>query len=147
MHGLVSSFTQENLASSPRSGTLRGLHFQRSPHAEAKLVRCTRGRVWDVAVDLRPSSPAYRRSIGIELGADDARMLYVPEGCAHGYVTLDDDTEVCYLTSHRYAPHAAAGVRYDDPLLAIEWPCEIVLASPADRGWPLVEEQIAGGAG
>jgi dTDP-4-dehydrorhamnose 3,5-epimerase len=106
--GLCTDYCQANTALSPRAGTLRGLHFQRAPHAEVKLVRCTRGRVFDVVLDLRRDSPTYLRWHGAELSADNAAMLYAPEGTAHGYLTLSDDTELLYMTSAMYAPEAGA---------------------------------------
>ncbi len=138
--GLDPRLVQINLGFNLRAGTVRGMHFQRTPFEETKLVRCTRGAVFDVAVDLRPSSPTYRRWTGAELTADNHRMLYVPHGCAHGYQTLVDDTELCYQTSEVYAPEHATGVRYDDPTLAIRWPGPVTVLSDADRAWPLVEE-------
>lgn len=136
-NGLDAVFVQENVGFSSRRGTLRGLHFQHAPHAEAKLVRCTRGAVWDVALDLRPESSATGRWVGVELSADNRRMLYAPAGCAHGYVTLTDQTEVRYLASRPFAPEAADGVRYDDPAFEIAWPVEVVVVSERDRSWPL----------
>jgi dTDP-4-dehydrorhamnose 3,5-epimerase len=138
-NGLHATFVQENVGFSGRAGTLRGMHFQQAPHEEAKLVRCTAGAVWDVAVDLRERSPTYRRWAGVELSAADRNMLFVPEGCAHGYLTLTDSAETRYLTSQYYAPEAASGVRYDDPALGIRWPADVVVVSEADRGWPLLE--------
>ena len=105
-----------------RAGTLRGLHYQEAPHAEAKLVRCTRGAIYDVALDLRPDSPSYLRWTGVELSADNGRALYIPEGCAHGFQSLVDATEVLYQISAPYVPSAARGVRFDDPAFAIDWP-------------------------
>lgn len=134
--GLHTTWVQENIAYNTRRGTLRGLHFQSAPYAEVKLVRCTRGAVWDVAVDLRPDSPSFRRSVGVELSGDNHWSLYIPEGCAHGYLTLTDDVEMRYLTSHPHAPQASTGIRYDDPLLAVEWPGEVLLLSENDRTWP-----------
>lgn len=140
--GLHSTWVQENLAYNLYRGTLRGLHFQRAPHAEVKLVCCTRGAVWDVAVDLRPSSATFRRWFGIELSAENHRKLYIPEGCAHGYLTLTDDVEMRYLTSHAYEPSAASGVRYDDPLLDVRWPDEILILSDNDRTWSPLESGL-----
>ena len=142
--GLATTFVQQNVGLSKASGTMRGLHFQLPPHAEVKLARCTAGAVWDVAVDLRDGSPTYRSWTGVELRATQGTMLYVPEGCAHGYVTLTDDAEVTYLTSTFYAPEAAAGVRFDDPALGIRWPVEIKLASENDRSWPLLDSREVG---
>jgi len=134
--GLTVSISQANTGFSPRSGTLRGLHFQLAPHAEVKIARCLRGSVFDVAVDLRPGSTTYRRWTGHLLSADNGKLLYVPEGCAHGYLTLAPDTELMYLTSAPYAPSAARGVRYDDPAFAIAWPAKVEVISKADLSWP-----------
>lgn len=134
--GLCADYCQGNTALSPRAGTLRGLHFQRTPHAEVKLVRCTRGSVFDVVLDLRPDSPTYLRWHGAELSADNGAMLYAPAGTAHGYLTLADDSELLYMTSAKYAPDAASGVRFDDRAFGIQWPRDIALVSQADRGWP-----------
>ena len=135
-HGLKSEVAQVNTQFSPRAGTLRGLHYQEPPHAEVKLVRCTRGAIFDVVVDLRPDSPGYRRWTGRELTAEEGAMLYAPEGCAHGYLTLVDDCEVSYFTSAFYAPGHARGVRFDDPAFAIEWPAPVHIVSDQDRQWP-----------
>lgn len=144
--GLRTSFVQENIGFNDRRGTLRGLHFQDPPHEEAKLVRCTSGAVWDVAVDLRRTSKTYCEWLGVELSADNRSMLYIPEGCGHGYISLSDNAEIRYLTSQFYAPEAAGGARYDDPAFAIEWPVEVVLVSERDRTWPLLEAAGARGA-
>ena len=137
--GVQAAFVQENIGFSRKAGTLRGLHFQREPFQEVKLVRCTRGAVWDVAVDLRADSPTYGDWVGFELSAERRNMLFVGGGCAHGYITLIDDCELQYLTSQFYVAGSAAGARYDDPFLGIEWPAEITTISEADRGWPLIE--------
>jgi len=134
--GLVSQISQINTGVSPRAGTLRGMHFQAAPHAEVKIARCVRGAAFDVVVDLRPDSPTYRRWFGVELTADNGLMLYAPAGTAHGYLTLQPETEVTYLTSKPYAPDAVRGVRFDDPAFGIEWPVDITLVSKADRAWP-----------
>lgn len=139
-HGLDVEFVQENVGFSVSAGTVRGLHFQRPPFAEVKLVRCTAGAVWDVAADLRSSSSTYLRSIGVELRVDRRNMMYVPEGCAHGYVTLTDAAEVRYLTSQFYAAEAVGGVRHDDETLAIEWPRDVTIVSDQDRSWRLLAE-------
>ena len=135
--GLTSDLAQCSLSRNRRAGTLRGLHFQRPPHEEAKLVRCTRGAIFDVAVDLRPGSATLGRWVGVELDPDNSRGLYVPEGCAHGFQTLVDDTDVAYMISVPYAPEAATGVRWDDPRLGIAWP-EVAerTISPRDRSLP-----------
>lgn len=143
--GLDSRVAQVNTGVSPRRGTLRGLHFQAAPHAEVKLARCVRGAAFDVVVDLRPGSPTFRRWHGVELTGENARQLYVPEGCAHGYLTLADDTEVIYMTSRPYAPAAAGGVRFDDPAFGIAWPLVPQVISAADRGWPLFGEGASRG--
>ena len=135
-HGLTTRFVQHSTSASTRRGTLRGMHFQRAPHGEAKVVTCSRGAIWDVIVDLRPRSPSYRRWQGFELTAGNRRQLYIPEGFAHGFQTLCDDVEVSYLISAFYAPAAAGGVRHDDPTLAIEWPLPVSVISEKDRTWP-----------
>jgi dTDP-4-dehydrorhamnose 3,5-epimerase len=135
--GLVAEIAQVNTGVSPRRGTLRGMHFQLPPHDEVKVVRCFRGAVFDVVVDLRRDSPTWKRWMGVELTAANARMLYVPQGCAHGYLTLEDDTELMYLTSRLYSPQDARGVRYDDPAFGIRWPAPVKIVSAADAGWPL----------
>jgi dTDP-4-dehydrorhamnose 3,5-epimerase len=134
--GLNPVVAQANLASSRLAGTLRGLHYQRPPAAEAKLLRCTRGRIFDVAVDIRPASPTYLRHVGVTLDADDRRAIYVPEGFAHGYLTLSDDAEVSYQASAPYAPGAEAGIRWDDPALGIAWPHPVLVVSEKDASWP-----------
>jgi dTDP-4-dehydrorhamnose 3,5-epimerase len=134
--GLEAEFPQHNVGFNTRRGTLRGMHFQRTPHAETKIVRCTRGSVFDVALDLRPASPTFLKWVGVELSAENLRMLYITTGCAHGYQTLEDTTELAYLTSQVYAPQSAAGFRYDDQAFAIEWPLPVSTISDADRKWP-----------
>ncbi len=134
--GLVTRAAQANVGVSPRRGTLRGMHFQLSPHEEVKLIRCPRGAVYDVIVDLRPHSPTHRQWIAVELSAENGRLLYCPTGCAHGYQTLVDDTELWYQTSQPYAPSSAGGVRFDDPAFEIAWPLEISVISAADSAWP-----------
>ena len=136
-HGLPMGIVQSSTIHSPRRSTLRGLHYQEAPHAEIKLVRCTRGSIFLVMVDLRPDSPTRNEWLGVELGARSERLAYVPEGFAQGYQTLEDDTEVLYQMSHPYVPQAARGVRWDDPVLAIAWPpaAERTI-SQRDRSWP-----------
>jgi len=137
--GIATTWVQANIGHNPLRGVLRGLHLQRAPHQEAKLVRCTRGRLQDVAVDLRADSPTYRRWVSAILTADGGEMLYVPPGCATGYLTLEPDTDVFYQTSARFARESATGVRFDDPAFGIEWLAPIRLVSEADRAWPYVE--------
>jgi len=135
-HGLNPDMLQLNTGFSHKAGTVRGLHYQAAPHAEAKFARCTRGAIFDVVVDLRDGSPTRGRWFGIELTADDGTMVYVPEGCAHGYQALVDGAEMYYLTSARYAPTAAGGVRFDDPAFGIAWPVPVTIVSDQDRNWP-----------
>ena len=143
-HDLVTRVAQANVSYNVRRGTLRGMHYQLPPHAEVKIVRCTRGAIYDVIVDLRPASPTYRRWIGVELTADNRRMLYVPEGFAHGFQTLEDDTEAFYQVSEFYAPGAERGLRWDDPAFGIEWPLpESPILSDKDRAWPDFEAAAA----
>lgn len=137
-HGLSFLPVQANMGFSVRKGTVRGMHFQVAPALEAKLVRCTRGSMFDVVLDLRPDSPTYARWHGVELSADNGRMLYVPEHCAHGYQTLAEDTEMHYLTSAFYAPQSARGVRHDDPAFGVRWPLPVTAISDQDSAWPLV---------
>lgn len=135
--GMNPALAQCNLAFNTRRGTLRGMHFQNAPHAQAKIVRATRGALLDVIVDLREDSPTYRQWDAVELTADNHRMLYMPEGVAHGYLTLTDDTEAYYHSSVPWAPQAESGVRWNDPAFAIEWPFEPVVISQKDAAWPL----------
>ena len=134
--GLVNRIEQINSGFSPKAGTLRGMHYQLPPHAEVKIAQCTRGAVFDVVVDLRQGSPSYGQWAGARLSPTEGSMLYVPEGCAHGYLTLEDDTEIVYMTSATYAPASARGVRHDDAAFGIDWPAAIRVISSADRNWP-----------
>jgi dTDP-4-dehydrorhamnose 3,5-epimerase len=136
-HGLATRFVQHNGSQSATRGTLRGMHFQRAPHSEVKVVTCLKGAIWDVIIDLRPQSPTYRQWRGFELTAANRRQLYVPKGFAHGFQTLCDDVEVGYLISAFYAPAAASGVRHDDPAFAIDWPLPVSAISEKDRTWPV----------
>ena len=135
-NGIDVQFVQGNVASTRKKGTLRGMHYQTAGWEEAKLVRCTRGAIWDVLLDLRAGSPTFGQSYGVELAADTHRMLYVPPGCAHGYQSLVGDVETFYLASNYYAPEAECGVRYDDPAFGIAWPLEVTVLSKKDAGWP-----------
>jgi len=134
--GLDPRVAQINTARSVMAGTLRGTHYQKSPNAEAKLVRCARGAVFDVAVDLRADSPTFCQWFGIELNDKSGRMLYIPEGCGHGYLTLTPNTDLVYQASVAYAPESATGVRYNDPAFNIVWPGAINVVSPQDQNWP-----------
>jgi dTDP-4-dehydrorhamnose 3,5-epimerase len=135
--GLPMRIVQSSTIHSPRRHTLRGLHYQEAPHSEIKLVRCTRGSIFLVMVDLRPDSSTRNGWLGVELTARGGRLAYVPEGFAQGYQTLEDDTEVLYQMSHEYVPEAARGVRFDDPTFGIDWPSagERII-SERDRAWP-----------
>jgi dTDP-4-dehydrorhamnose 3,5-epimerase len=141
-HGLDFQPLQANMGLSLRKGTVRGMHFQEEPALEAKLVRCTRGSIFDVVLDLRPESPSYGKWYGTELSAENGRMLYLPEGCAHGYQTLEEETEMHYMASQFYTPGAARGVRYDDPTFDIRWPLTVTVVSEQDRNWPLAANHI-----
>jgi len=134
--GLETRFVQHSLSSSTRAGTLRGLHYQAAPGEEVKIVRCTAGSIHDVVVDLRPSSPAFRRSISAELSRENGVAIYVPRGCAHGFLTLADDSDVHYLISAPYDPALARGVRWNDPAFSIRWPSAPEVISPRDASYP-----------
>lgn len=134
--GLETTFPQHSVSHTTRAGSVRGMHFQRTPHEEVKLLRCVKGAIHDVLIDLRPDSPTYRRWEAYELTAENRRQLYVPAGLAHGFQTLAPDTEVAYLISAFYVAEAAAGLRYDDPAFAIAWPLPVTDVSAKDRAWP-----------
>ena len=136
--GLSGEVVQANASYNARAGTLRGMHYQADPHGEPKLVRCGRGRIFDVAVDLRPDSPTYRAWHGVELTEDNDRLFYLPAGLAHGFQTLADATEVLYLMGHEFVPGAGRGVRFDDPAFAIDWPPAAGgrIVSDRDRAYP-----------
>jgi dTDP-4-dehydrorhamnose 3,5-epimerase len=134
-HGLAESFVEGGISYNARRGTVRGMHMQLAPHAQAKLLRCTRGAIHDVIVDLRSESPTYAQWLAVGLSASDMRMLYVPEGFAHGFQTLEDDVEVSYQLSDYYDPQAEFGVRWNDPQFGIEWPIDDVVISDRDRSF------------
>lgn len=136
--GLLAEYPQHSIAANPRRGTLRGMHFSVRPHEETKIVRCTRGAAYDVIVDLRPTSPTYRQSLACELNDENQRAIFIPPGFAHGYQTLVAETTLQYLIAPAYAPGFAAGVRFDDPALALQWPLPPVAVSARDRAWPLL---------
>jgi dTDP-4-dehydrorhamnose 3,5-epimerase len=149
--GLNPRVAQCSISYNARRGTLRGMHYQVAPYAEAKVVRCTRGAIYDVAIDLREGSPTYLGWAAVELSERNRSMLYIPEGFAHGYQTLEDDTEIFYMVSESYRPEAARVLRWDDPAFGIAWPLEVTAISDRDRGAPLVgagrdPELGAGGA-
>lgn len=135
-HGLDPKVVQCNLSFNHTLGTVRGMHYQVAPHQESKLVRCLRGSIFDVVIDLRPESTTFAHWFGVELSAANRKMLFIPVGFAHGYQTLQDDTEVFYQVSEFYQPGSEAGIRWDDPAFAIEWPVEATLISDKDRAHP-----------
>ncbi|HEY1482561.1 MAG TPA: dTDP-4-dehydrorhamnose 3,5-epimerase [Candidatus Acidoferrum sp.] len=135
-HGLNSRLVQCSISFSPRKGTLRGMHYQVAPSAETKLIRCTQGAIYDVIVDLRPNSPTFKQWIAAPLTAENRKMIFVPEGCAHGFITQGENSEVFYQMSEFYSPDAARGVRYDDPAFAIVWPERVQVISERDRTYP-----------
>ncbi|WP_254454877.1 dTDP-4-dehydrorhamnose 3,5-epimerase [Acetobacter estunensis] len=137
-HGLITDFVQHNMSFSRNRGTIRGLHFQRGIHAEAKLMRCTKGKIIDIIVDLREESPTYLQYEKFLLSDENHRLLYVPPGFAHGFQTLTDNVEVFYPVSAMYAPDVEGGLRYDDPRIGISWPLEVSDLSEKDASWPLL---------
>jgi dTDP-4-dehydrorhamnose 3,5-epimerase len=141
-HGLNANLAQCSISRNTLAGTLRGMHFQRAPHEEAKLVRCVRGAIFDVIVDLRPGSPTRAQWFGANLDADGGTAMYVPEGFAHGFQTLTAGAEVLYFISHEYVPESSAGVRWDDPAFGIVWPeTSVRTMSERDRSWPYLQTE------
>ena len=141
-YGIDFPIAQVNVSFSKIRGTLRGLHFQRQPYRESKLMRCTKGSIYDVIIDMRPNSSTFMQWLGAELSERNHRMLYVPEGFAHGYLTLEDNTEVTYPVSEFYTPGAEDGIRWDDQAFAIDWPIEPKVISEKDQSWPDYEETV-----
>lgn len=141
--GLCGRVVQANMSFSAKRGTVRGLHYQVAPAGEAKLIRCIRGAVWDVIIDMRPESPTYLRHVAIELSAANRRAIYAPEMFAHGNQALTDGAELFYLAGGSYARELERGVRYDDPAVGIEWPLPVSVVSEKDRAWPLLERRAA----
>lgn len=135
-HGLNPNLVQCNISFNKAKGTLRGMHYQIAPHAEVKLVRCTAGAIYDVMIDLRPESKTFKRWFSAELTAENHNMLYVPEGFAHGYQTLADDTEIAYQVSTFYHTESERGVRWNDPVFGIAWPLPVTVISPKDQAYP-----------
>jgi dTDP-4-dehydrorhamnose 3,5-epimerase len=135
-HGLNPALVQCNISFNGRKGTLRGMHYQLPPYAEAKLIRCARGAIYDVIVDLRRESPTFKQWVSVVLTAEKRNMAYVPEDCAHGFLTLEDDTEVLYQMSQFFSAESARGVRWDDPAFQIAWPHEIAVISERDKNYP-----------
>ncbi|HEU5236127.1 MAG TPA: dTDP-4-dehydrorhamnose 3,5-epimerase [Pyrinomonadaceae bacterium] len=146
-NGLDPRLVQCNISFNKQKGTLRGMHFQYEPFSEVKLVRCTRGAIYDVAIDLRPESPTRYRWVGAELTADNHRMLYIPRGFAHGYQTLADETEIFYQMSEYYHPESAGGVRWNDPVFGIGWPLPVSVIAERDANYPSVEVLHTSAAG
>jgi dTDP-4-dehydrorhamnose 3,5-epimerase len=136
--GLATTFVQANTSLSVEPGTMRGLHYQRAPAEETKLMRCIQGAMWDVIVDIQPGSPTYLQSFGAELSAENGRQMYVPKGFAHGFMTLKPDTIAAYMVDEFYTPGVEEGFRHDDPALGIDWPMAATVVSNKDRAWPLI---------
>ena len=135
-HELPITWVQSSISVNTQKGTMRGLHYQSAPNEEAKLVRCTAGAIYDVIVDLRPASPTYCQHVGITLSADNHRAVYIPKCCAHGFLTLEQNSEVLYYMSEFHVPASARGFRWDDPVFKIAWPAPILVMSEKDRRWP-----------
>lgn len=143
--GLTSRMVQANMSFSAAKGTLRGMHYQVPPATEPKFIRCVRGAVWDVIIDMRPGSPTYLQHIGVELSAENRRALFVPDMFAHGHQALTDDVELFYLVGEFYTPGCERGVRYDDPAIGIAWPVPVTVVSEKDRNWPLLDVPVRSG--
>lgn len=139
--GIRAEFLQDNQSFSAQKGTLRGLHYQLNPMCQAKLLRCTRGKIFDVAVDIRKGSPSYAQWTGVELSAENKKQLFIPRGFAHGFITLTDDVEVQYKADNYYAPDCDGNIRWDDPEIGIEWPIAPVILSEKDKNAPLLKER------
>ena len=135
-HGLKAEIAQVNINFNKQRGTLRGMHYQAAPYGECKIIKCTRGAVFDVVIDLRKDSPTYLDWIGVELTGDNFRMLYVPENFSHGFITLEDQTEICYMVTQFYTPEAERGIRWDDPSFNIKWPLHPQVISDKDSSYP-----------
>jgi len=146
-HGLVSDTVQANISYNKKKGTLRGMHYQVAPFAESKTVRCITGAIYDVIIDLRPDSPTYKEWIGVDLDAgtesDSFTMLYVPQGFAHGFITMKDETTVHYMVTEYYTPGAEGGIKFDDPAFNIQWPMKPTVISDKDRDRPLFESSFS----
>ena len=139
-HGIMIKFVQDNHSYSAQKGVLRGLHFQNEPYVQTKLVRCTKGKIWDVAVDLRQSSPTYLKWFGLELDAENHKMLLIPHGCAHGFVTLEEDCEVQYKVDNNYDKNSDRSIKYNDPEINVIWPISEVILSDKDINAPLLRD-------
>ncbi|BAL83207.1 putative dTDP-4-dehydrorhamnose 3,5-epimerase [Selenomonas ruminantium subsp. lactilytica TAM6421] len=140
--GIKANFVQDNHSYSAQKGTLRGLHYQLNPMCQAKMLRCTRGNIFDVAVDIRKGSPQYGQWVGVELSAENHQQLFIPRGFAHGFITLTDDVEVQYKADNYYAPECDGNIRWDDPEIGIEWPLKPVILSDKDKVAPLLKERM-----
>ena len=138
-HGLRPQVVQANMSYNNKKGTLRGMHYQVAPASEPKFIRCIRGAIWDVIIDMRPDSPTYLEHIGVELSADNRRAIYVPDMFAHGNQTITEDSELLYLVGEYYTPGCERGVRYDDPAIGIKWPLPVTVISDKDKSWPLLD--------
>ncbi|MDO8927285.1 MAG: dTDP-4-dehydrorhamnose 3,5-epimerase [Sideroxyarcus sp.] len=143
-HGIPTDIVQSNISTNEKTGIVRGMHFQRAPHAETKLVRCTRGAIYDVIVDIREDSPTFGQWYGVELSEDNGLLIVVPEGFAHGYQALTDGATAFYMVTTAYAPGSESGLRHDDPALGIKWPLAVTDMSDKDRHWPLLSQQNVG---
>ncbi len=137
-HGIEPFVAQVNISMSVQKGTLRGIHYQVAPHEETKLIRCTRGSVYDVIIDLRPDSATYRQWIGVDLTEDNYRMLFLPRGFGHGFLTTSENAEVTYMVSEFYTPGAERGIRWNDPAIGIDWPANVNSITEKDANWPLL---------
>lgn len=137
--GIPMNIVQTNISHNSKKGTLRGLHMQRSPFAEDKIVTCTHGAIFDVVVDMRAESATYRSHVAIELSRNNRQLLFIPKGCAHGFLTLEDDTDVTYLMSEFFHPECAQGYRYDDPAFGIAWPIPVAIISEKDKTYPIIQ--------
>jgi dTDP-4-dehydrorhamnose 3,5-epimerase len=135
-HGMNPRLVQSSISFNTRKGTLRGMHYQAGPHAEIKVVRCTKGAIYDVAIDLRPQSPTFKHWVAVTLTAEDRNMIYIPEGCAHGFLTLEGGSEILYQMSDFYHAESARGVRWDDSAFQIAWPEKVEVISERDRTYP-----------
>ena len=141
-HGLNPNVVQANVSYNKVKGTLRGMHYQKAPYGEGKTVRCTSGAIYDVIIDIRPDSATFKQWISVELTGESYKMLYIPEGFAHGFITLKDHTSVHYMGTAFHTPGAEAGIKFDDPAFNIEWPMKVVVISEKDRNHPAFEEKI-----
>jgi dTDP-4-dehydrorhamnose 3,5-epimerase len=141
-HGIPGRMVQANMSFNFKRGTVRGMHYQVAPASEPKFIRCIRGAIWDVIIDMRPDSPTYRQHFGVELSAENRRAIYIPNLFAHGNQALTDEAELLYLVGEFYTPNCERGVRYDDPAIGIKWPIPVTVVSEKDQSWPLLEVKV-----